>query len=89
MFFGYIETNKSVFELIGDFKRDSYEGYLSGISFDPATVLSHIAKGEWHAVSALSAIAALLAFFPRQEVELFAKKVARKGFEDFIEQKWL
>lgn len=85
-FFGYIETNKSVSELIGDFKRDNYEGYTSGISFDPATVLLHIAKEKWHAVSALSAIAALLAFFPRQEVEVFAKKVSPKGFKDFMEQ---
>ena len=72
--------------LIGDFKRDAYEGYLYRIPFDPATVLSHIAEEKWHAISALSAIAALLAFFPKDEVELFAKKVTPKGFKDFIEK---
>lgn len=84
-FFGYIETIKPVHELLGDFRRDAWEGHPYGISFDPFTVLSHIATEKWHAISALSAIAALLAFYPRDEVESIAKTMPSKGFKDFIE----
>jgi hypothetical protein len=85
-FYGYIETGKSVAELLGDFRRDSYEGTLSAIPFDPLHVVKHIAGEKWHPVSALSAISALLAFFPRAEVEAVAREVPAKSLRSYFEE---
>ncbi|MEA5621319.1 hypothetical protein VB711_26305 [Cronbergia sp. UHCC 0137] len=84
-FFGYIETNKSDEQLIGDFCRDPHEGSLSTIPFTPESVLEHIANNKWVAFSALCAIATLLKFFPRDEVKKAACNVQEKNWRDFIE----
>lgn len=84
VFFGYIETGLSVHDLIGDFKRDAYEGSLLSIPFDPESVLSHIAREKWESPSAMAAIATLLAFYPRTEVEAVARKVPAKNARDFL-----
>lgn len=84
-FYGYIETGLSVNELLGDFKRDSYEGHLYALPFEPKSVLTHISKEKWHPASALAAIATLLTFYPRAEVELMARKLPAKKVSDFFE----
>ncbi len=84
-FYGYIETGRTVHELLGDFKRDSYEGTLSAIPFDPKSVLSHIIKEKWTAPSALTTISTLLAFYPRREIEAIARTLPAKEWKDFIE----
>ncbi len=83
-FYGYIETGLSVQELLGDFRRDSYEGELYAIPFEPKVVLSHIAKEKWTAQGALAAISALLAFYPRKEVEGIARALPAKAAKDFL-----
>jgi len=84
-FFGYIETNKSEEQLIGDFCRDPHEGGLLSIPFTPESVLEHIANNKWVAFSALCAIATLLKFFRRDEVKKAACNVQEKNWRDFIE----
>ena len=83
-FYGYIETEIPAKELLGDFKRDSYEGELYAISFDPKTVLNHIATEKWTAISALAVISTLFAFFPRSSIESVAKQVPCKNAMDFL-----
>jgi hypothetical protein len=83
-FYGYIETGLSIQELLGDFRRDSYEGELYAIPFEPKTVLSHVAKEKWTAQGALAAISVLLAFFPRQNLESVARALPAKAAKDFL-----
>lgn len=83
-FHGYIETTQTAQELIGDFRRDSYEGGLFAIPFEPQRVLTHIATEPWFPISAVAIISALLAHFPRSEVEAAARAVPKKKAEDFL-----
>jgi hypothetical protein len=85
VFYGYIETGRSVHELLGDFRRDSYEGSLLAIPFNPESVLTHIAKEKWEPQSALAAVATLLTFYPRSEVETVARTLPAKNVYDFFE----
>jgi len=85
VFYGYIETGISVHDLLGDFRRDTYEGSLFAIPFEPKSVLSHITKEKWESSSAIAAVAALLAFYPRNEVEAIARKLPAKNARDFFE----
>jgi hypothetical protein len=86
VFYGYVETGISVRDLLGDFRRDVYEGSLLAIPFDPESVLSHImTKEKWESSSAIAAVATLLAFYPRAEVEAVARKLPAKSARDFFE----
>ena len=84
-FYGYIVTGKSIQDLLGDFKRDSYEGVLSAIPFEPKTILTHLAKEKWTATSTLAVISTLLAFYPRKEIESIARDLPAKNWKDFLE----
>lgn len=84
-FYGYFETGRSVHELLGDFRRDEYEGWLEAIPFDPKSVLSHIAHHKWTPEGAIAMCATLLAFFPRDEVETIASKIPAKAARGFYE----
>jgi len=83
-FYGYIETDLPVDDLLGDFKRDAFEGDLFAIPFTPKSVLQHVANEKWTAISALATISSVLAFFPRLEVEEVAKKLPTKTAIDFL-----
>lgn len=83
-FFGYIETGQSVAELLGDFKRDSYEGYLDAIPFDPTSVLSHIAEENWTPMSALAMIATLRVFYPDSDIDSISRKLPMKTWQKFL-----
>jgi hypothetical protein len=84
--YGFIETGLSARELLGDFRRDAFEGWLEAIPFEPKAVLNHIAQHKWEPMSVMAICATLLAHFPRKEVEAVARtvpaKVARAFFED-------
>lgn len=84
-FYGYFETGLPAQELLGDFRRDDYEGWVEAIPFDPKTVLSHIAHHKWTPESVVAMCATLLAFFPREEVEAMAHRIPAKAFRDFYE----
>lgn len=86
VFYGYFEIGVSVQELLGDFKRDAYEGNLFAIDFDPKTVLSHIVREKWEPQAALAAISTLLAFYPFEEVKKTAEKLHAKKLQDFFEE---
>ena len=83
--YGYIETGLSVQDLLGDFRRDAFEGWLEAIPFEPKAVLSHIAQHKWEPMSVLAMCATLLACFPRDEVEAMARTIPAKTFRDFFE----
>jgi len=84
--YGYAETGLAVQDLLGDFRRDAYEGGVEAISFDPKSILSHIAHNKWEPVSVLAMCAALLVFFPRTEVEKIAGTIPAKHFREFYER---
>lgn len=84
-FYGYFETGRPVQELLGDFRRDEYEGWLEAIPFDPKSVLSHLAHHKWTPEGAIAMCATLLAFFPRDEVETIASQIPAKAARDFYE----
>ena len=83
--YGYIETGLSVEDLFGDFRRDTFEGWLEAIPFEPRTVLTHIAQHKWTPESVLAMCATLLAYFPRERVEAIARTIPAKVPRDFYE----
>lgn len=83
-FYGYFITGKSIAELLGDFRRDSYEGILYSIPFNPESVISHISKNKWTAQAALAAISTLLVFYSRDKVEKIARSFPAKEEKDFL-----
>jgi hypothetical protein len=85
IFYGYVETGFSVQELLGDFRRDAYEGTLQAIPFNPKSVLTHIVREKWEPVSALAAVAAVLVFHPHSEVLTVARELPAKNMRDFFE----
>lgn len=85
VFYGYIETGLSVQEMLGDFRRDTFEGSLLAIPFNPKSVLTHIVREKWEPQSALAAVAAVLAFYPRNEVDAIARTLPAKDIRNFFE----
>lgn len=85
--YGYAETGQSTRGLLGDFRRDAYEGTVEAIPFEPKSVLQHIAQNKWEPVSVLTMCATLLAHFPRREVEAIARTLPAKHARDFDEIK--
>jgi hypothetical protein len=83
--YGYVETGISVADLISDFRRDAYEGWIEAIPFTPKEVLSHIVQNRWEPVSAFAMCAALLAKFGQEEVEAEARKLPAKPWHTFLE----
>lgn len=83
--YGYIETGIAAIDLLGDFRRDTYEGDLMAIPFTPEAVLNHIYNNKWTPESVLAMCAALLAHYPRSEVEAIAKKLPEKSADKFFE----
>lgn len=83
--YGYIETGLPVRTLLGDFRRDAFEGWPEAIPFDPGAVLSHIGQHRWYPVSVLAMCAALLAHFDRRQVETVARSIPAKNVLDFLE----
>ncbi len=83
--YGYIETGHSIDDLIRDFRRDSFEGQLSAIPFEPQEILSRITKEKWTPEGVLALCAVLLAHFPRSEVEAIARKLPSKEAREFFE----
>lgn len=82
---GYIETPEPISHILGDFRRDAYEGILGALPFEPETVLSHIARQNWTPMSAMAVISTLLAFFPYDEVNQVAKSLpALKTWQDYL-----
>jgi hypothetical protein len=85
--YGYIKTGLAVAELVGEFRRDAYEGWIEGVPFNPKAVLSHLTQNRWEPVSTLAMCAALLANFNRSEVEAEAQRVPAKTWRTFLEAK--
>ena len=83
--YGYLKTECTVAEMVGDFRRDADEGWVEGIPFHPSAVFSHIAHNTWEPVSALVMCAALLANFDQHEVEAEAGKIPPRHWRSFLE----
>jgi hypothetical protein len=83
--YGYIKTGRSVKRILGDFRRDGYEGQTDSIPFRPEVVLSHIAENKWTPEGVLAMCAALLAHFPRKQVEEVARRFPNRRACDFFE----
>jgi hypothetical protein len=83
--YGYVETTRPVRDLLGDFRRDAYEGWTESIPFEPHAVFNHMAEHPWEAVGVLAMCAALLAHFPAEDVEAAAKQLPTKDCREYFE----
>lgn len=84
--YGYAETGIPVVDLLGDFRRDHYEGETTAIPFNPRDVLRHIASQKWEPTSAMVMCSTLFAHFEQSEVEAAARHVPAKGWQKFLER---
>lgn len=83
-FIGYFESEKPVNQIIGDFRRDSYEGDIEAIPFNPNHVLKHIAENDWTPMSAYAMIAVLSSFYRKEEIDSIASSLKQKTCKDFL-----
>jgi len=83
-FHGYVVTDRPAEELVSAASRDRYEGPKLAVEFTPLAVFKEISSHRWIPQSAMALIAALQAFFPRDEIVAAAKMIPVKGIEDFM-----
>ena len=83
--YGFVETGLATAELLGDTRRDGYEGWIEAIPFTPHHVLAHIASNRWEAMGAMAVCQVLLAFYPQDEVEAEAKRAPAKPWRAFCD----
>lgn len=81
---GYFITDKMVNEIIGDFRRDGYEGEIYSLAFTPNDIITHIANNHWTPMSAYSMILVLSSFYNKSEIERIAMTVKHKSSKDFL-----
>lgn len=75
-FIGYYETDMPADEIVGGHSRDGHEGDKEAIPFTVESVISHLAKNHWTAMSAFAMISTLLAKFPAKEVRTAAQNIS-------------
>ncbi len=83
--YGFVETGLATAELLGDTRRDGYEGWIEAIPFTTHHVLAHIASNRWEAMGAMAVCQVLLAFYPQDEVEAEAKRAPAKPWRAFCD----
>jgi hypothetical protein len=84
-FFGFAETELPIAQLLGDTRRDDYEGYLEATPFTPSNVMEHIARNRWEPVSVMGMCSALISHFGRPAVEDAARRVPETNWRAFAE----